>query len=313
MVYKLILDGDGIDQLADQSGLIRNVGDSLNNVLGSVANTLSYSFGSVAGNISWREGYLKDDDKAYSHIRDNLRPLDLLLEKRGFVFTDFTIPGNWGHVAVYLGDEAELRSIGMWDHPSITPFHEKIKSGLTVYQVRRWGLEFVSLKDFMNLDEIAIIRHENILKRNKNSLGLVYENLFDQIGKKYDFGFDAMSTNEITCTEIISLSFGDINWPSSVALGRVTISPDNMAQIALYSDSPVKFVTYIKATDWDKVNYKEVKGFARVMKYRTKLNLDGSLRFDQYSRKCRPIRYRNQGALRLKRSCETQWLHHQYK
>ena len=106
----------------------------------------------------------------------------------------------------------------MWNHPSIIPFHQKIRDGYTVYQVRRWGLEFVTLKEFMNLDEIAIIRHRNILKRNKIEIDRVYKNLFDQIGKKYDFGFDALSTNEITCTEIISLSFGDVNWRMTIHL-----------------------------------------------------------------------------------------------
>lgn len=313
IAYKLISEGNDLKDLSSQDGLLSNAGDSINNVLGSITNSLSYGFGSVAGNISWREGHLRDNKKAYNHITDNIKPLDLLLEKRGFVFTDFTIPGNWGHVAVYLGTEKELKEIKMWDHPSVVPFHSKIQEGFTVYQVRRWGLEFVTLKTFMNLDEIAIIRHRNILDRDTQSLGKVYKDLYDQIGKKYDFGFDAMSTNEITCTEIISLSYGDINWPSAYQVGRYTISPDNMAQLVLYKNSPVDFVTYIRATGIDNVDYKDVKGFARVMRYRTKLNIDGSTRFDQYSRKCTPKKVRVQGGLRLKRSCETEWKHHIYE
>jgi len=312
VAYKIRIEGGSLKELASQDGYINNTGDNISRIFGRVTNALSFGFGSVAGNISWREGYLRDNPFAYKHIQDKIKPLDLLLEKRGYVFTDFTIPGNWGHVAVYLGTEEELKSIGMWDHPSITPFHEKIREGFTVYQVRRWGLEFVTLKTFMNLDEIAIIRHKNILNRNKVELGRVYKNLFDQIGKKYDFGFDALSTNEITCTEIISLSFGDVNWPAAYALGRLTISPDNMAQIALYSNTPVEFVTYIKSTDYDKVKYKSVKGFASVMRYRTKKNLDGTLRFDQYTRKCTPQRRRVQGGLRLSRKCETEWRNHRY-
>lgn len=312
IAYKIRIEGGNLKELASQAGYISNTGDSISRFFGRVTNALSFGFGSVAGNISWREGHLRDNPFAYKHIQDKIRPLDLLLEKRGFVFTDFTIPGNWGHVAVYLGTEEELKSLEMWDHPSITPFHQKIREGYTVYQVRRWGLEFVTVKEFMNLDEIAIIRHKNILNRNKVELGRVYKNLFDQIGKKYDFGFDALSTNEITCTEIISLSFGDVNWPTAYTLGRVTISPDDMAKIALYSNSPVEFVTYIKATALDKVKYKSVKGFASVMRYRTKLNLDGSLRFDEYTRKCTPKRRRVQGGLRLTRKCETEWKHHRY-
>ena len=200
----------------------------------------------------------------------------------------------------------------MWNDPAIIPYQQKIKDGFTVFQVRRWGLEFVTLKSFMNLDEIAILRHKNMLNRTKVELGRVYNNLFDQIGKKYDFGFDALSTNEITCTEIVSLSFGDVNWPTAYTLGRVTISPDDMAKIALFSNTPVEFVTYIKSTDYDQVKYNSVKGYASVMRYRTKKNLDGSLRFDEYTRKCTPQKRRVQGGLRLSRKCETEWKHHSY-
>jgi hypothetical protein len=313
IAYKIRVEDGKLKELASDAGYLSSTRDSISRFFGKVTNALSFGFGSVAGNISWREGYLKDNQFAYKHIQRKLEPLDLLLEKRGFVFTDFTIPGNWGHVAVYLGTEEELKSLDMWNHPSIIPFHHKIRDGYTVYQVRRWGLEFVTLKEFMNLDEIAIIRHKNILKRNKIELDRVYKNLFDQIGKKYDFGFDALSTNEITCTEIISLSFGDVNWPNDYTLGRVTITPDNMAEIALYSNSPVEYVTYIKASSLSKVEFKSVKGFASVLRYRTKLNLDGSLRFDEYSRKCTPKRRRVQGGLRLTRKCETEWRHHRYQ
>jgi hypothetical protein len=312
VAYKLRIEGADLKELASQRGYIDNRGDSLSRFFGRVTNALSLGFGSVAGNISWREGYLRNNEAALTHIKEKIRPLDLLLEKRGYVFTDFTIPGNWGHVAVYLGTEAELRAIGMWNDPAIIPYQQKIKDGFTVFQVRRWGLEFVTLKSFMNLDEIAILRHKNMLNRTKVELGRVYNNLFDQIGKKYDFGFDALSTNEITCTEIVSLSFGDVNWPTAYTLGRVTISPDDMAKIALFSNTPVEFVTYIKSTDYDQVKYNSVKGYASVMRYRTKKNLDGSLRFDEYTRKCTPQKRRVQGGLRLSRKCETEWKHHSY-
>ena len=39
--------------------------------------------------------------------------LDLLLEKTPFRLTDKTIPGFWGHVGLWIGDQQDLEELGI--------------------------------------------------------------------------------------------------------------------------------------------------------------------------------------------------------
>ncbi|MBT7608499.1 MAG: hypothetical protein HN576_02005 [Bacteriovoracaceae bacterium] len=272
--YLLMKSKVGLKEFASQEGLRANAFDNLRDGFSALTHSLSFAFGSVAGNVSWRKGYLNNDHEALNHIKENLKPLDLLFEKRGFVFTDLTIPGNWGHVAVWLGTEEQLKEKGLWDTAEISPYQDKIQKGYSIFQVRRWGLEFSTLENFMKLDEISIVRHENIFKRSQNAIKRVYKNLFSQIGKSYDFGFDVMTTNEITCTEIITLSYGDIVWPTTFTLGRVTISPDDMAEISLQTGSPFKTITYLRGQKDQGALYLNNNDYATALGFKTIIKND---------------------------------------
>ena len=58
-------------------------------------------------------------------------------------------------------------------------------------------------------------------------------NAFRQIGKAYDFNFDVETDRRIVCSELAYVVFKREAWPTSRALGRYTISPDNVATKAL--------------------------------------------------------------------------------
>ena len=312
-VFQLVQNNLGLKDFASQESLRANAFDNLSNGLTGIANGLSFAFGSVAGNISWRKGYLEKNDIAFNHIKENLRPLDLLLEKRGYVFTDLTIPGNWGHVAVWLGTEEQLKEMNLWDHPAIAPHQDKIQKGFNIFQVRRWGLEFDTLENFMKLDEVAILRHKNILNRNEKELGRVYNNLFDQIGKKYDFGFDAMTLNEITCTEIVTLSYGDISWPNQYTFGRITITPDNMAEIPLYKNSPFQVVTYLRGQAEEKELYLNTEQYAKVLGFHVNDKNDPIV-FEKLTHICKNISVENNsGDIEIQKQCRDVYMEPVYK
>src|SRR5690606_18021782 len=114
--------------------------------------------------------------------------------------------------------------------------------------------------------------------------------------KKYDFSFDAMATTKITCTEIIMLSYGNINWPMDRVLGRLSITPNNMAELALFNDSPLEYIAYYRATELHQVQELDQREFARVLEYR--LNSQSN-RYERVHRVCKNIRYRHQGAIRM--------------
>ena len=70
----------------------------------------------------------------------------------------------------------------------------------------------------------------------------IYERTLDQLGKDYDFNFDVNTLDKIVCSELIYHAFGRINWPVKYVLGRPTISPDNLAEVAYYENGPISFI-----------------------------------------------------------------------
>jgi uncharacterized protein YycO len=66
---------------------------------------------------------------------------------------------------------------------------------------------------------------------------------FRQVGKKYDFNFDVNTTDKIVCSELAYISFPAIDWPTDEVLGRHSISPDNVAQMA-WQNVPLSVVMF---------------------------------------------------------------------
>lgn len=298
-LYKLLERSKDWDDLADRGMFWRNVGDGILGGLGKVTTGASAAFGAVAGNIAWREGYLKNNSQLLNTLYENLKPFDLLMEKKAYKFTDITIPGHWGHVGVYMGTEEQLRELGLWDLPEMKPFHEGISSGKTIYQVRRWGLEFDSLENFSNLDEMAVLRVKGFLNKSQDSLRQTLKFLSDQMGKTYDFSFDAMTGETITCTEIVAFSYGPIRWPMETILGRLTISPNDMAKLAFYNNSPLQTLYYITG-DKSGMKFKSEEDFGKTLNFYKKQG-----RYKLHSEVCERIRYRHRGGgMRFQYSCE---------
>ncbi len=215
--------------------------DSIRLISSDATNQVSKMFGNTAGIIVSRRGKLDDLPKdKQSEIIANLQPLDILLEKAPFRLTDHLIPGYWSHVALWSGTENELRELGVWDElPDIykeakvrynysgPSFQESILNGHLIIEALRPGVQINTLQHFLNIDDLGVIRYNELTLENKRSYLL---NAFSQIGKSYDFNFDVESKNEIVCSELIYVSFDDLDWNTSKTVGRYTISPDHVAQ-----------------------------------------------------------------------------------
>lgn len=286
--------------------------DGFANTTGTLTSGLSAGFGALVGPVEWREGRLYKNTKAQQELLSKLKPLDLLLEKKSFKLTDYTIPGHWGHIAVWLGNEDQLRKIGMWNHPVILPFQEKIKEGYSIYEVRRWGLVWDKLDNWMNLDAVAVIRHKQVTNYGELEYSRVFKGLFSQIGKKYDYSFDAMTANTITCTEIISLSYGPVNWPTTKVIGRHTLQPDNIASLVYFNNSPLDLVAYLKGSE-SGYAFESEQEFSSLVGFRKKKNSTDN--FEKKFRKCKREKYRSnrRGGIRFKNSCWSYYKSFDYK
>lgn len=203
--------------------------DTLSSLSNNGINLFSLLFGNSIGIVEVRQGLLKDNATAHDKITSQLKAGDILLEKTPFRLTDKLIPGYWGHVAIWVGSETELKQLGIWNHPVVEKYHQQIRASRLVAEALRTGVELNPLNKFMNVDDLAVLRKNDL--SDKNRANTIIRTL-RQIGKSYDFNFDIETNDRIVCSELIYVSFTNTPWPTESKLGRHTISPTNIARKA---------------------------------------------------------------------------------
>lgn len=211
--------------------------------LGRLQFTTSKIVGNTLGLVRWRSGKLKGNQEMLQTMLYHLQPGDILLEKSPFTLTDKTIPGHFGHVAVYIGSLEQLQAMDALDMPMVQRNREKIASGHNVVEALRNGVHLDTLQDFMNVDDVAILRPKDLsLEERRVAVNLALGNL----GKEYDFSFDVNTTETIVCSELAYLTYPQIDFITKRVLGSFTISPDDIAQRAGASDQdPLEVVLFV--------------------------------------------------------------------
>lgn len=234
----------------------------------SVVSGAARVWGFISDKLKWRDGRLNKNEYVLSTLKSKLRPLDLLFEKRTFVLSNYTIPGHWGHVAVWLGMKEELENTTFWEQDFFKPFREAIEAGKNIVEIRKQGMRFVSLEDFINLDEIAVTRINNI----SEDQDLVMASLADELDAKYDFAFNAQTPDKITCAEMIAYSYGNIHWPETKTAFQVSLRPDDMAVLSVYKNSPAEFILYFKGNKDGSIEEKSLGDWRELFKKSLKLD-----------------------------------------
>ncbi len=210
-------------------------------------------WGFISDHLAWREGRLKDNKEAKELLVSNLKPLDLVYEKRTFVLSNYTIPGHWGHVGIWLGTKEELIALNIWDQEYFKPFRAFVEAGKSIVEIRKEGVNYQSLDTFINLDEIAVTRVKNIT----DNAAAVFTDLSEQLNKKYDFKFDARTADKITCAELIAFSYGDIQWHETKTLFQISLRPDDMALTTIGENAQSEFVLFLKGNK-DKTTFQNL-------------------------------------------------------
>lgn len=199
---------------------------------------LSMGFGNMVGLVQTRSGHLKKMPAGdMDALAAELKPLDILLEKTPFRLTDKMIPGYYGHVAIWLGSEEELWALGVWD--SIAPeLQAHIRDGRRIVEALRVGVTMSTLPHFLNIDDLLVLRDTRPLTDDYRRQAVL--TALAQVGKEYDFNFDVYSHARIVCSELAYVVFPDLGWPLARTMGRYTISPDNVAQMAVGTAAVLK-------------------------------------------------------------------------
>jgi uncharacterized protein YycO len=204
--------------------------DTLAGLRDEGVNLFSSLFGNATGLVETRRGKLYGRDDISLDVKSHLRAGDILLEKTPFRLTDKFIPGHWGHAAIWVGTADELKALGIWDHPVVVPYQADIQSGNGIVEALRNGVVMNPVDHFLNIDDLAVLRHGT---RDPVATSEVIIQSLRQVGKSYDFNFNVETTDRIVCSELVYLAYTDIQWPTVKAMGRATISPDNIAEKAL--------------------------------------------------------------------------------
>ncbi len=207
--------------------------DTLSGLERNGVSLFSMVFGNAVGLVETRKGKLYRMGPVKGQLNDTLQAGDILLEKTPFRLTDKLIPGYWGHAAVWIGSEKELRELGIWDNPLVSRYHGQIRQGRGVIEALRSGVEMNKLDQFVNIDSIGVLRKQTIGKEER---GKVILQALRQVGKPYDFNFDVESKERVYCSKLVYLTYSGVEWPTKKSLGRPTFTPDDVANRALAGD-----------------------------------------------------------------------------
>ncbi len=200
--------------------------DTLSGLERDGVSLFSMVFGNAVGLVETRKGKLYNEPSAVSEVKGTLRAGDILLEKTPFRLTDKLIPGYWGHAAVWIGSEAELRDLGIGDHPLVVKYRQEIRAGRQVVEALRSGVEMNTIEHFMNVDSIGIVRKPAASREER---ARIVVQALRQVGKPYDFNFDVESKERVYCSKLVYLSYGGVDWPTKKSVGRTTFTPDDVA------------------------------------------------------------------------------------
>jgi len=222
----------------------------------------SMVFGNAVGLVESRKGKLYKNKEALADVSRTLKAGDILLEKTPFRLTDKLIPGYWGHAAVWVGTETELKELGIWDNPLVVRYREEIRGGRLVVEALRSGVEMNTLQHFLNIDSIGILRRPDLSREARANTVI---QALRQVGKPYDFNFDVESKGRVYCSKLVYLSYSGIEWPTKRSMGRTTFTPDDVALRAA-KDGPLQLVTFYhdgkRVSDAPGIRMAELMGLA---------------------------------------------------
>jgi uncharacterized protein YycO len=245
------LGGDNaFKEIADQVGvLVSRTAELPLSTVEKLKFTFSKVVGNTMGMVRWRNGKLREDKAFLADFSAQLKPGDVLLEKTPFALTDKTIPGHFGHAALYIGTYEQLRDMGALNEPFVKRHLDEIKVGKVILEALREGVVLNSVEHFMNIDDVATLRPSHLSSDEiRSSLDLALSNY----GKKYDFDFNVNTTETIVCSELVYVAYPQIDFMTKKVLTSFTISPDDIAKMASGDDKAPLELTFF-AHDGKKV------------------------------------------------------------
>ena len=210
-----------------------------------LADPLAPAVGRVVGAIVMRDGYIAKP-AAYAAVEAELRPLDVLFVSSKGRLSGTMLPGLFSHVVIYLGTEADLRALGIWDDPALVPHHAAIRAGKTYIESDSPGVHLSDVEYVLATDAVAVLRPPITSRARKQE---TLRNLARALGADFDFFFDNASTDALYCAELAARAMPEAQMPTRRLYGRQTIIPDDVVALAVTERGAMDFVGYVRGTE----------------------------------------------------------------
>lgn len=207
-----------------------------------------------------------------------LKPGDILIQRRNWHMTNIGIPGFWPHVALYIGTPEELNAyfeeLGFQPSDTIKALYPEAYAFMNtlaedgfpvrVIEAIRPGVVFQSLETSACCDYLGVIR-PNLSKAEKYKAVL---GALSHFSKPYDLNFDFTTDNELVCSELVYKSYkvaGDLPLKPEVINGRRLLPPNRLAEQAVEhmgENGAFSFVLFLDAVEKsDEILARDVDAF----------------------------------------------------
>jgi hypothetical protein len=159
-------------------------------------------------------------------MEPQLKPGDILLERRNWYLSNAFLPGFWPHAALYVGRIEDLHELKIAHEPalqaSLDHYLESASDGRdhTVIESVSEGVIFNSLTESMHADYVAVLRP----RLSETEIGQAIVRAFRHHGKPYDFEFDFFTSDKLVCTELVYRAYeGMLHFDLVKVMGRDTL------------------------------------------------------------------------------------------
>lgn len=207
-------------------------------------------------------GLISPDQVA--ELREELRPGDILIERRNWYISNSLLPGFWPHAALYLGSPEQLAEFGLEADPRAAPhledFHGEDALGrdFAVIEAIGEGVIFTSLEQSVGeADAVAVLRPNLAPEEMREALARALSHR----GKAYDFDFDFQTTDRLVCTELLFRTFdGILRLPEMrLIMGQPRLAAvDYVGMWAADRSADQPQVSLVRFLDFDEVNQRAV-------------------------------------------------------
>ncbi len=210
----------------------------------TLAEPFAPAIGKLVAAVVWRKGYLLRHEAAMEAILADLKPLDIITVNNKGRLSGHAIPGHFGHAAIYVGNERQLRQAGVWNHPDVRRHHDAIRKGALFIEADNKGVHLSNAPLALDADAIAHLRPKGLSpSRQRQAIA----EFFRRVGMPFDYYFDLETTACTFCTELVNMVLPEMRLPQRSVYGRRLILPDEVVAATLSGRSGFAFLRYVSA------------------------------------------------------------------